>query len=542
MQNLARKIAVIRLILAAAVAGAVACAAAGVAPAADDPIRSYVEPSLLARAEQTPNAYVRVIVQGDSPSNAQAAIVAAGGTQDGDRLGRRLALVNGTAAVMKAKRVAKLARTPGLVITPDMPMGPSGFSSDQLWPAASGNAQLWASLDLPLTAHTPTIAIIDSGIDSTRLDFAGRVLASASFATAAPNSPGDGLGHGTFVAGLAAGASLHYAGAAPSAKLVSVDVLNDAGMGYTSDIVAGIDWVIQHKAAYGIRVANLSLTGSDNSSFMYDPLDKAVEQLWFNGIVVVAAAGNYGTGAEQTVTSSPGNDPFAITVGAADLNGTQGSSDDFAAPWSVYGYTYDGFRKPEIGAPGRNMVAAVPTASTLALGRPDRIVAPGYMQLSGTSMATAVVSGTAAHILAAHPEYTPDQVKGALMASAKATSAASFSLGVGEIDAAGAVAGIDPPNPNAALEQFMTTDATGAPAFDAATWQTTAQSDSNWASSNWSSSNWSSSNWSSSNWSSSNWSSSNWSSSNWSSSNWSSSNWSSSNWSSANWSSATTLE
>jgi len=446
---------------------------------------------------------------------------------------------------MSANRIEKLAERYGLIVTPDLPVGPSsmslgppGFSSGQLWPSASGNAQLWHSLDLLGSSSMPAIAIIDSGVDSTRLDLAGRVVASVNFATGTPNSPGDGLGHGTFVAGLAAGAAPGYAGAAPGARIVSVDVLNDDGMGYTSDIVAGLDWVVQHKDQYGIRVANLSLTGSDNSSFMYDPLDKAVERAWFAGITVVTAAGNYGTGAETTVAHSPGNDPFVITVGAADLNGTAAASDDFAAPWSAYGYTYDGFLKPDVGAAGRYMVAAAPTTSSLALQRPDRIVAPGYMQLSGTSMASGVVAGTAAHILAAHPDYTPDEVKGALMASSRATAAAPFSLGIGEIDAAGAVAGVDPPNPNAPLEQFLTTDSSGATVFDADTWQSTAQSNSNWSSSNWSSSNWSSSNWSSSNWSSSNWSSSNWSSSNWSSSNWSSSNWSSSNWSSSNWSSS----
>ena len=522
----------------ALVAAVAAGFAAGVAPASTGGSKSYVEPSLLAKAQQSPNAFVRVIVQSKSATAAQAAVVETGGILDGDKLGRRLGLIRGTAAVMKAKRVAKLADDDDVVVTPDMPVGPSDFSSDQLWLLQSGNAQLWPSLDAPLTAAAPTIAVLDSGIDTTRADFAGRVLTSVSFASAAPNSAGDGLGHGTFVAGLAAGAAPGYAGAAPSAKLVSVDVLNDDGMGYTSDIIAGVDWVLQHKDQYGIRVVNLSLTGADNSSFMYDPLDRAVERLWFGGIVVVAAAGNYGTGSEQTIAYSPGNDPFVITVGAADLNGTADPSDDFAAPWSAYGYTYDGFRKPDIGAAGRNLVSAVPAASTLALQRPDRMVAPGYMMLSGTSMAAGVVSGTVAHILAAHPDYTPDQVKGALMASSRATAAAPFALGVGQIDVVGAIAGIDPPNPNAALEQFVTTDSSGATVFDSDTWQTTAQSSSNWASSNWSSSNWSSSNWSSSNWSSSNWSSSNWSSSNWSSSNWSSSNWSSSNWSSSNWSSS----
>jgi serine protease AprX len=536
----------LRLLLTAVAAALLAAVAAGAA-AADDGSNghTYVEPSLLEQAHDNPGAKVRVIVQADSATDAEDAVRSVGGQP-----GRRLGIVRGVAARMPAQRIENLAEHHGLIVTPDLPVGPSsallgpptGFTSGQLWPSASGNSQLWSSLDLLGSSTMPAIAVIDSGIDATRPDITGRVVASATFATATPNSPGDGLGHGTFVAGLAAGAAPGYAGASPAARLVSVDVLNDAGLGYTSDIIAGADWVLQHKDQYGIRVANLSLTGSDNSSFMYDPLDRAVERLWFGGVVVVAAVGNYGTGAEATVAYSPGNDPFVISVGAADLAGTAAAADDFAAPWSAYGFTYDGFRKPEVGAPGRYLVGAVPLGSTLPIERPDRVVLPGYMQLSGTSFAAAIVSGTVAHVLAAHPEYTPDQVKGALMASSRATSAAPFALGAGEIDASAAVAVTNPPNPNVALEQYLTTDASGATVFDAGAWSTEAQANSNWSSSNWSSSNWSSSNWSSSNWSSSNWSSSNWSSSNWSSSNWSSSNWSSSNWSSANWSSASDVD
>jgi len=538
----------LRLLLTAVAAVLLAAAVTGAA-AADDGQggqggRTFVEPSLLRKAHDKPDAKVRVIVQADSAAGAEEAVRRAGG-----ELGRRLGIVRGVAAKMPGQRLEQLAARHGLVVTPDLPVGPSstsvepaGFSSGQLWPAASGNAQLWPSVDALGPTAMPAIAVLDSGIDATRPDLDGRVVASVTFASASPNSPGDGLGHGTFVAGLAAGAAPGYTGAAPAARLVSVDVLDDDGMGYTSDVIAGADWVLQHKDQYGIRVVNLSLTGSDNSSFMYDPLDKAVERLWFGGVVVVAAVGNYGTGSEGTVAYSPGNDPFVISVGAADLAGTTDAGDDFAAPWSAYGFTYDGFRKPEVGAPGRSLVGPVPAGATLPLQRPDRVVAPGYMQLSGTSFATAVVSGTAAHVLAVHPEYTPDQVKGALMASSRATAAAPFALGTGEVDAGGAVAGVDPPNPNAALEQYLTTDASGQPVFDAGAWSTAAQADPNWSSSNWSSSNWSSSNWSSSNWSSSNWSSSNWSSSNWSSSNWSSSNWSSSNWASSSWSSASDVD
>jgi serine protease AprX len=309
-------------------------------------------------------------------------------------------------------------------------------------------------------------------------------------------------------------------------------VLNDDGMGWTSDVIAGADWVLQHKDEYGIRIANFSLNGSADSSFMYDPLDRAVERLWFAGVVVVAAAGNYGEGAEGTVKYAPANDPFVITVGAADLAGTADPADDFAAPWSVYGFTYDGFRKPELGASGRYMIGPVPESATLTAERPDRVVAPGYMQLSGTSFAAPVVSGAAAHVLALHPEYTPDQVKGALMVTARATSAAPWALGLGEVDAVLAATVDGPPDANAALEQFLSVDAAGVTAFDVDGWALLAQSDSSWNSASWNSANWNSANWNSANWNSANWNSGSWNSANWNSANWNSANWNSANWNS----------
>src|SRR5205823_14717320 len=117
------------------------------------------------------------------------------------------------------------------------------------------------------------------------------------------------------------------------------------------------DWILQNKERLNIRVANLSLTASNPGSFMFDPLNKAVERLWFSGVVVVAAAGNYGA-LGRGVPFAPGDDPFVITVGASDIDGSVGTSDDTAAPWSAYGYTLDGFSKPELGAPGRYMAAA----------------------------------------------------------------------------------------------------------------------------------------------------------------------------------------
>src|SRR5205823_6726424 len=134
------------------------------------------------------------------------------------------------------------------------------------------------------------------------------------------------------------------------------------------------------------------------------------------GVVVVAAAGNYGN-LGTGVPFAPADDPFVITVGAADINATNDQADDFAAPWSASGYTLDGFAKPELGAPGRYMIGAVPLSATLTAEQPTSIVGLGYMQFSGTSFAAPVVSGIAAELIALHPDWTPDQVKGALMLS-----------------------------------------------------------------------------------------------------------------------------
>src|SRR3954452_23396350 len=125
------------------------------------------------------------------------------------------------------------------------------------------------------------------------------------------------------------------------------------GQAKTSDVINACQWILDHKTQYNIRVANFSLHSSYGTNFYRDPLDRAVEKLWFGGVVVVAAAGNYGSAMGPSgVKYSPGNDPFVITVGAADVGSLPGVYDDTAAPWSAYGYTEDGFAKPEIGAPG----------------------------------------------------------------------------------------------------------------------------------------------------------------------------------------------
>jgi serine protease AprX len=388
----------------------------------------------------------------------------------------------------------------------------------QLWPYVTTNNRGWSSPAAP-----PTIAIVDSGIDASRPDFGGRVLRQVSLASVAPNSDGDGRGHGTFVAGVAAGSAEGYVGAEPTANLVSLDVLNDDGMATISDVIAAADWIYQHKDEYGIRVANFSLHGSIVTSLRYDPLDQAVEKLWLSGVVVVAAAGNYAVdGQESGVLYAPGNDPFVITVGATDIAGTVPAADDFAAPWSAFGHTPDGFAKPEVSAPGRYIVGPVPPGSTLAQQMPERIVEPGYMQMSGTSFATPMVAGAAARLLAEHPAWTPDQVKGALMLTATPLSiGAALSAGAGEINVAGAATVDDPPNPNLPLNQFLVTDPAGGPTpiFDPGAWGSAVSSGA-WGSGAWGSGAWGSGAWGSGAWGSGAWGSGAWGSAYWSAGAW----------------------
>ena len=229
-----------------------------------------------------------------------------------------------------------------------------------------------------------------------------------------------------------------------------------------------------------------------------------------------------------------------ITVGAADVNRSIGTSDDFAAPWSAWGYTLDGFSKPELGAPGRYMVAAVPNTSTLFSERPTNVKPYSTMELSGTSFAAPVVAAAAAQVLARHPEWTPDQVKGALMVSAKdAPSATLGSLGVGMVDASSAANVVDPPNPNAALNQFVVAAGDGSGAmFDAASWANVAQSDASWANASWASASWANASWANASWASASWANASWASASWASASWASASWANASWASASWASA----
>ena len=518
---------------------------------------AFVPADLLADAQAHPDQVFAVILQGDRGHGTGAAASALQAESKADPAGqavglkRQLATVDGASAEVTGKQLVKLARMPGIAaITRDVPVRLSGgISSNQQWPFVSGVAKGWANVTNGSLGPLPTIAIVDSGIDAARADFSGgsRVLGQVTQTSLTGNSPGDGYGHGTFVAGIAAGSASGYSGAAPSANLVSIDVMDDQGMALTSDVIAAADWIVQNKSAYNIRVANFSLHSTAPASVFWDPLDRAVEKLWFDGVVVVTASGNYGVNGQPSgVLFAPGNDPFVITVGADDNQGAVSMVKAIAAPWSAYGYTYDGFAKPDLAAPGRYMIGPVPPNSTLATTRASSVTAPGYMQLSGTSFAAPVVSGTAAYLLALHPSWTPDQVKGALMLTAKPTPAAApLSEGVGVVNAAAAALVTNPPNPNAALDQFVVAAPSGGaiPVFDAASWGSTAQANTSWDDASWGSASWGSASWGSASWGSASWGSASWGSLAWSSASWGTASWGTASWGSsslatASWGSA----
>jgi subtilisin family serine protease len=314
----------------------------------------------------------------------------------------------------------------------------------------SGSVQLAGSLGIPgVDGRGIAVAVIDSGI-APHSALAQRVVANVSFVTDDDQTT-DAYGHGTHVAGIIAGnqtaangISEFAGGIAPGAKLVNVRVLGANGTGYTSDVIEGIEWVVANRARYNIRVINLSLGHPVMEACATDPLCVAVNQAVQAGIVVVVAAGNTGKAPNGRSVlggiSSPGNSPYAITVGALDTWGTVDRTDDTVAAFSSRGPSmYDLAVKPDVVAPGTKILSLQADGASLPAMYPSIHVAGSgnnaYMYLTGTSMSAPIVSGGVALLLQGSPNLSPAQVKFALQSGATAiTDGGLMGAGAGSVN------------------------------------------------------------------------------------------------------------
>lgn len=371
--------------------------------------------------------------------------------------------------------------------------------------------QVWAQ---GYQGSSVTVAVVDSGVaDHADLRLAGsgsRVRASYKCRVRASFSGGyvqlcqntrlgDRNGHGTYVAGVIGGNGAQsngaYLGVAPRVNLVNVEISTGSGTTTELDVLAGLQWIYDNRAYYNIRVVNLSLNTGAPASYHVSPISAAVEILWFSGIVVVTSAGNNGT----ANLYPPANDPFVITVGAVDDQGTVSLADDTVASFSAFGVTSDGFAKPDLVAPGRNIVSLLAsTTSRFASERPANVINASYFRMSGTSVSAPMVAGAVALLLQDEPNLTPDQVKHRLMTTANKDwpGYSAARAGAGYLDVYAAVMGTTTQSANTGLQASQLLWAGSQPLT--------------WSSVNWNSVIWNSASWNSVNWNSVNWNSDYW--------------------------------
>ncbi|MEH6519436.1 MAG: S8 family peptidase [Halioglobus sp.] len=283
-----------------------------------------------------------------------------------------------------------------------------------------------------ITGKDVTVAIVDSGLwehDALLLDTQGqnRVLARYDAIANTPDTEVfDESGHGTHMASVLANSEPttrdhnptgSYKGVAPDAKLVAVKAFNDQGQGDLLDLVRAIQYVVDHRETYNIKVLNLSFAARPRWVYWLDPINQAVMQAWANGITVVAAAGNEGP--EPMTIGSPGNLPYVITVGAVTDSWTVDTRDDDYIPdFSSRGPTPDAHIKPDIVAPGGHMTGLMRPGATLTQEHPDYFLNTGEFVMTGSSQASALVAGIAALLLQLEPDLSPDDIKCKLMSSA----------------------------------------------------------------------------------------------------------------------------
>jgi serine protease AprX len=428
------------------------------------------------------------------------------------------------------------------------------------------------------------IALIDTGVVPVDgLTWPGKVINGPdfSFESQAENLRYlDTFGHGTHLAGIVAGrdnADSNFKGMAPGARLVNVKVADAQGAVDVSQVIAAIDWVIQHRNDndMDIRVINLAYGTDGTQPYQVDPLSHAVERAWNAGIVVVVAAGNDGN---EALLRNPAVDPFVIAVGAAENDTSQISG---VASFSNCGTSE---RFVDIVAPGRSILSLRNLGSYADEHYPQAAVAESYFLGSGTSQAAAVVSGAVALLLDKHPELTPNQVKAMLKDNAEYVPGAHFTCqGAGALDLK-AVERARTPGVNSTKQPYEPSNGTGSLEaargsnhvydggvilqgeidimsspwtgyctvhdnnttcldtlwdggdFNGVTWSGVSWSGLSWSGLSWSGLSWSGLSWSGLSWSGLSWSNRDWSTATWNGLSWSGLSWSGLSWSGISWS------
>ncbi len=359
-----------------------------------------------------------------------------------------------------------------------------------------------------------TVAVVDSGV-AHHPDFQSgdqtRIIYDGFFGNLGDSS--DQYGHGTHVAGILAGSGAAsngaYRGVAPGVNLIDLKVSDQNGMTYESDLIDALGWIYNNRSTYNIRVVNISSNSTIAQSYQTSALDAAVEALWFNGIVVVVSAGNNGTGGGPVTVYPPANDPFVITVGATEDKGTPGLGDDNVTVFSAYGATEDNFAKPDLVAPGRNIVAALSgTYATMYTAHSFHRVNDEYFRMSGTSMSAPVVSGAVALLLQSEPDLTPDQIKFRLMATANKSdwNYAPTMAGAGILDVYAAVNGAttDSANTGIPISQMLTSGS------DPTSWNSVGWNTVGWNTVGWNTVGWNTVGWNTVGWNTVGWNTSIW--------------------------------
>jgi serine protease AprX len=421
-----------------------------------------------------------------------------------------------------------------------------------------------------VTGRGIDVAVLDSGVSPVAgLNTPGKLVygPDLSFDSQTSNLRYlDGYGHGTHMAGIIAAKDAgitrpEYApsdaavGVAPDSRIVSVKVATADGSTDVSQVVAGIDWVVQHRNDSGmnIRVLNLSFGTDGTQSYLLDPLTYAVENAWRHGIVVVVAAGNDGASAPL---NDPAYDPFVIAVGASDHHATLARGDDTIAEFSSRGTSA---RRPDLSAPGRSITSLRDPGSYIDANYPSATVNDRFFRGSGSSQAAAVTSGAAALLLQARPTLTPDQVKQLLVrgASPLASTGIDADRGIGRLNvatsagmlpvlatqyyrAAGGLGSIDAARGtrirlyDGDVLLHGEVDVMGRP-WNPYIWTVATRDARAWMGGWWNGSEWTGSVWTPTAWSTSGWSGIVWSGRTWTGSSWSGRSWSGRSWSGATW-------